>query len=128
MNHLKFIATLLPVLACGYPSLTAADPAPVGAQASPAKPEITGCVVYSESDRSKKRDCLAQARASCAAQAATCELPIGLGLTNNEQIDGDAKSWKKVLVEYRCNQAQLVNGPHTQDDHATMIIGCMVRL
>ena len=67
MNHLKFIATLLPVLACGYPSLTAADPAPVGAQASPAKPEITGCVVYSESDRSKKRDCLAQARASCAA-------------------------------------------------------------
>lgn len=129
MHILKRFLPFIPVLALSYSSIAAADDdASAAAPASPATPEITGCVVYSESDRSKQRDCLAQARASCASQAATCELPIGLGLTNNEPIDGDAKAWKKVLVHYRCNQIQRVNGPHIQDDHATMIISCIGRL
>lgn len=129
MHNLKSLSPFIAMLALGYSSITAAaDGARAAAPASPATPEITGCVVYSESDRTKQRDCLAQARASCASQAATCELPIGLGLTNNESMDGDAKAWKKVLVHYRCNQSQRVNGPHIQDDHATMIISCIGRL
>jgi hypothetical protein len=127
MYKLKSIPTLIPLLA--LIQLTAARAAETGSVPAPqaATPEITACVVYSETDKSKQRDCLSQARASCAAKAATCELPIGLGLTNNEQLDGNAKSWKKVLVHYRCNQTERINGPHIQDDHATMIISCAGR-
>jgi hypothetical protein len=127
MDKLKCILTLVPLLALVHLSMVrAAETGSVPTPQAPT-PEITACVVYSETDRSKQRDCLSQARASCVARAATCELPIGLGLTNNEQLDGNAKSWKKVLVHYRCNQTERVNGPHIQDDHATMIISCAGR-
>jgi len=128
MNRLNCIPTLGGL--CAFLLVSTARPAESGpgGPSQAATPEITACVVYSDTDKSKQRDCLAQARASCSGKASTCELPIGLGLTNNEQLDGNAKSWKKVLVHYRCNQTERVNGPHIQDDHATMIISCAGRL
>lgn len=128
MDKLKCIPTLILPLAFLNASLAPAAEAGSAAMPQAPTPEITACVVYSDTDRSKQQDCLSQARAICAAKEATCELPIGLGLTNNEQLDGNAKSWKKVLVHYRCNQTERVNGPHIQDDHATMLISCAGRL
>jgi hypothetical protein len=123
MNKFSNLAMLVPALTVGFAVIAAAGEPAKG----PPTPEITQCVVYADSNQSKQRDCLSQARASCAAQSPTCELSIGLALTDNEQIDGDPKSWKKVVVHYRCNQSQRTNGPHIQDDHATMIISCLGR-
>ena len=85
--------------------------------------EIVECVVYPEGEPSRTVDCAAKARAACNG-AAACELPIGLSLTDGQQIDHDAKTWKKVRLRYRCEKVEHINGPHNQDDHATMLIGC----
>ena len=99
------------------------------AQSAPPSPppgpviEIVECVVYPEGAPSKTVDCAAKARAACNG-VARCELPIGLSLTDGEQIDHDPKTWKKVRLRYRCEKVEHINGPHNQDDHATMLIGC----
>jgi hypothetical protein len=85
--------------------------------------EIVDCVVYPEGEPSRTVDCAAKARTACNG-AATCELPIGLALTDGQQIDHDARTWKKVRVRYRCEKVEHINGPHNQDDHATMLLGC----
>ncbi len=95
----------------------------VGAQApAPASIEIVSCIVYSETNKKDSFDCSAKARAQCKA-AASCELPIGMALTDGRNI-GDPQSWKKVRVQYRCGSFEHVNGPYNQDDHATMHLSC----
>jgi hypothetical protein len=99
------------------------------AQSAPQPPsqapviEIVDCVVYPEGEPSRTVDCAAKARPVCNG-AASCELPIGLALTDGQQIDHDARTWKKVRVRYRCEKVEHINGPHNQDDHATMLLGC----
>ena len=99
-----------------------AQSAPQGAPPSPVI-EIVECVVYPEGAPSRTVDCAAKARAVCNGTA-MCELPIGLSLTDGQQIDHDPKTWKKVRLRYRCEKVEHINGPHNQDDHATMLIGC----
>jgi hypothetical protein len=127
-NNIRALVALTSFIGASVACAADEPTAPAAPSSQVPAPEIMQCVVYSDSDKSKQRDCLAQARSICVQKAPTCELPIGLGLTNNEQIDGDAKSWKKVLVKYRCNQAERVNGPHIQDDHATMVLSCLGRM
>jgi hypothetical protein len=101
----------------------------LAAQAAPQQPvravviEIVECVVYPEDQPTRSVDCAAKARTVCNG-ATQCELPIGLALTDGRQIDSNARTWKKVRVRYRCDKAEHVNGPHTQDDHATMLLAC----
>jgi hypothetical protein len=85
--------------------------------------EIAECVVYREGMRTQSVDCTEKVRAACNGLV-RCELPIGLGLTDGRQVDGDARTWKKVRVRYRCGKIEHVNGPHNQNDHATMLLGC----
>ena len=86
---------------------------------------ITECSVYSDTDKALHYDCTAKAKESCVASAANrCELPIGLALTGGRDLDGNDDTWEKVVVHYRCGKADRINGPHHQNDHASMILEC----
>lgn len=92
-----------------------------GAKSQPQTINITHCVVYSERNKQLVSDCTAVARHACDGTA-HCELPIGLSLTAGKDID--PKAWKKVRVDYTCGGRAEINGPHYQDDHASMVLGC----
>lgn len=99
----------------------------LGAQQPPAEGglEITECLVYSETDDAKRHDCTTKARELCKSIGrGNCELPIGLVLTGGNDIDGNRDTWEKVRVRFRCGRVERVNGPHHQNDHATMILAC----
>lgn len=85
--------------------------------------EITSCTVFSEQDKSISLDCASEARKSCAGPG-TCELPIGLNLTAGKDLDGNPETWELVSVEFSCNGVARINGPHYQNDHATMTLAC----
>ena len=54
----------------------------------------------------------------------SCELPIGLVLSDGRDIDGNSATWEKVRVTFRCGQIKRVNGPHDQNDHASALLAC----
>ena len=85
--------------------------------------QITGCTVFSERDKSISLDCASEARKSCAGPG-TCELPIGLNLTGGKDPDGNPDTWELVRVEFSCHGIARINGPHYQNDHATMTLAC----
>jgi hypothetical protein len=85
--------------------------------------QITQCAVYSELDKSVQSDCADEARKVCAGLE-SCELPIGMNLTDGTDIDNNSKSWELVKVEYSCGGKTRINGPHYQNDHATMTLSC----
>ena len=122
MHKLSIGFGILGVVMLGGAFDLRAQSAPQGAPPSPVI-EIVECVVYPEGAPSRTVDCAAKARAVCNGTA-MCELPIGLSLTDGQQIDHDPKTWKKVRLRYRCEKVEHINGPHNQDDHATMLIGC----
>ena len=89
---------------------------------------ITGCSVFSDRDKNLRHDCTAKAKSLCSSAAPNrCELPIGLALTDGRDLDGDPNTWEKVVVRYRCGTADRVNGPHDQNDHASMVLECRGR-
>jgi hypothetical protein len=85
--------------------------------------EITSCTVFSELDKNITHDCVNEARKSCAGPG-TCELPIGLNLTQGKDLDGNPDTWELVRVEFKCKGIAHINGPHYQNDHATMTLAC----
>ena len=128
--QLRIISLALTVLATCVTAALAGAPAAsaqTSAQPTPQAPSvsITECTVFSESDANIRHDCTAVAKGLCAKAAANrCELPIGLVLTDGRDLDGNADTWEKVLVRYRCGSADRINGPHHQNDHASMILEC----
>jgi hypothetical protein len=114
------------VLALSYALATQAraeDTKPV--RAPGAQLEIAECVVFSERDSAKRFDCTAKAREVCAAgPAGNCALPIGLALSGGRDLDGNKDTWEKVRVKYRCGRTERINGPHHQNDHATVLLAC----
>jgi hypothetical protein len=84
---------------------------------------IEKCAVYSELDKSKVFDCAENARAACP-EAAICELPIGMNLTNGRDLDDNEQTWELVKVEFSCGTRIKFNGPHYQNNHATMTLAC----
>jgi hypothetical protein len=105
----------------GYPAANA--PAQQRGGASPPVVRIVACVVYPEGDPKQRVDCTQQANATCGGRP-VCELPIGLALTGGREL-GDAHTWKKVRVRYRCGDVEKVDGPHNQSEHATMLLRCI---
>lgn len=87
--------------------------------------EITECVVYRDFEAARRHDCTAKAKELCSNSARSCELPIGLALSGGRDIDGNPQTWEKVRVRYRCGGQQRINGPHHQNDHASMILSCL---
>ena len=85
--------------------------------------EITSCKVFSERDEKLVQDCAAVARKSCPGPG-TCELPIGMNLTGGKDIDANPETWELVKVEFSCKGIAHLNGPHYQNDHATMTLAC----
>ena len=85
--------------------------------------DITACSVYSDRDKSLRQDCVDEARKLCAGQY-FCELPIGLNLTGGRDLDGNENTWELVRVDYSCAGKPHINGPHHQNDHATMTLSC----
>jgi hypothetical protein len=123
-THSRWIPGLLSLAAAI--SLRAEEPsAPAQARPASAPPvvQIVECMVYPEGAPQQKVDCTQRANAVCAGHS-VCELPIGLDLTGGRQL-GEARTWKKVRVRYRCGELDKVNGPHNQSDHATMLLGCV---
>lgn len=84
---------------------------------------IARCSVYSEQDKSIKADCTRHARDLCT-DLYYCELPIGRNLTDGKDIDNNEETWEMVKVDYLCAGKAQVNGPHYQNDHATMSLSC----
>jgi hypothetical protein len=93
-------------------------------RAAPAKLEITECLVYSPTDETRRHDCTAKARELCSGGTGSCELPIGLVLSDGRDLDGNSATWEKVRVTFRCGQIKRVNGPHDQNDHASALLAC----
>ncbi len=83
--------------------------------------DVRECAVYSAQDPAKRFDCLDRARELCNGKP-LCELPIGLALSGGRDID--PRSGKKVKIRLSCGQRVFVQGPHDQDEHATMILVC----
>lgn len=101
--------------------------ASVHSQASQNAPtlQVTQCTVYSEHDLSRTFDCTVKAREVCGKSPVPhCELPIGLSLSGGRDIDGNQGTWEKVRVRYKCGSAERINGPHHQNDHASMVLSC----
>lgn len=92
-----------------------------GAQATVGAIDLRECVIYSAKEPAKRFDCLDRAREICNGKS-LCELPIGLALSDGRDID--PRSGKKVRIRLRCGRRALVQGPHDQDEHATMILAC----
>jgi hypothetical protein len=88
------------------------------------KVEVLECLVYSSVDASKRHDCTAKAREVCNGVGATCELPIGLALSDGKDLDGNAKTWEKVRVTFQCGPLKRVSGPHDQNEHAVAVLAC----
>jgi len=117
-NRSSFYLGILGAVAVACTShLVAQSPAP------PPTIDIVECIVYPEGRATQTTDCAGKARAVCNGTP-HCELPIGFALTDGRQIDGDARTWKKVRVRYRCGKVSHVNGPYNQSDHANMVLGC----
>ena len=95
----------------------AADPA----VPSPTGVAVTDCAVYSETDPARRYDCTQAARERCNGQD-SCELPIGRSLSGGKDID--EASEKKVKLLYNCGGQERMQGPHYQNDHASMILRC----
>lgn len=88
--------------------------------------QIAECSVYSEAAPSRTYDCTAKAQERCGkGQSQQCELPIGLSLTDGRDIDGNKATWEKVRVRYKCGSAVRINGPHHQNEHASIILSCL---
>ena len=85
--------------------------------------EITRCAVWSEQQEGMRHDCSEEARKICSGRA-FCELPIGLNLTGGRDLDSDPDTWELVRVDYSCAGKAHINGPHHQNDHATMTLSC----
>ncbi len=81
--------------------------------------EISRCEVYVGDGADKTQDCQKVAAEVCSNKN-ICELPIGRNLTGGKML----ADWAKVIVEYRCGSATRINGPHHQNDHATMTLTC----
>lgn len=86
---------------------------------------VTECTVSSDTT-TNKFDCTAIARRTCH-DVPKCELPIGYTLTGARDIDGNERTWEKVVVTYRCGAKELVRGPHDQNPHAAMVLSCSAR-
>ena len=114
------------VILCALPfaltSLLAFSPVIDAAEAAPGL-EITSCTVFSEQDESLAHDCASEARKLCPGPG-TCELPIGLNLTEGKDLDNNPDTWELVRVEFSCRDVARINGPHYQNDHATMTLAC----
>lgn len=95
----------------------------VHAQEAPQGLEITSCTVFFEQDKNLTHDCGGEARKICAGPG-TCELPIGLNLTQGKDLDGNPDTWELVTVKFSCRGTARMNGPHYQNDHATMTLAC----
>lgn len=115
VNKRAVMQTLL-YLAVGTLPTAQADPATTGIH-------ITLCSVYSEQAYALQSDCTDQAAHLCSGLD-FCELPIGLNLTDGKDIDNNEASWELVRVEYACAGKPRFNGPHYQNDHATMSLFC----
>ena len=85
--------------------------------------QITQCTVYSERDKSIRYDCTEPAAKACSGLN-FCELPIGMNLTDGKDLDNNKKTWELVKVDYSCSGKPSYNGPHYQNDHATMSLSC----
>ena len=83
---------------------------------------FTRCEVYVQGDPERTRDCKAAADAVCGGKP-YCELPIGGNLSGGAYL----AEWSKVIVEYNCGPVHRINGPHHQNDHATMTLYCAGR-
>ena len=88
--------------------------------------DVVECQVYPVEKPTVTFDCADNLRKSCNASN-TCDVVIGLALTNGRQIDDDPKAWKKVRVRYRCGPAVKVVGPYVQSEHATIRLNCASR-
>lgn len=99
----------------------------VSAQSPPEHPpamiRVTECLVYPEAQPTRTADCTAYVQKVCR-DMTTCELQIGLALTEGRDLDGDPRSWKKVRIRYRCGDVPRVNGPYVQSEHATIRLSC----
>lgn len=91
----------------------------VSAEQSNKAMEISRCEVYVDGKTHQSQDCRKEASQECANKS-LCELPIGRNLTGGKML----ADWAKVIVEYRCGSATRINGPHHQNDHATMTLAC----
>jgi hypothetical protein len=92
------------------------------AQSAAGTIDVRECVVYSVQNPAQRFDCLDRARELCDGKP-LCELPIGLALSGGRDID--PKAAKKVKVLLSCGAHPFVQGPHDQDEHATMILLCL---
>lgn len=113
----RMSAAWLPIL------IIAVGPTAFAEEAPPVAIEITGCAVWSELRGGIRHDCMDEARTICEGKG-FCELPIGLNLTAGRDLDNDPDTWELVRVDYRCGAKALINGPHHQNDHATMTLAC----
>jgi hypothetical protein len=124
----RFVGAVCVALTAGLTALNAGAQTPAEhATSPPLDPasviDILDCVVYPEGKAEPTADCAGKVRTACG-RTAHCSVPIGLALTDGRQIDGDARTWKKVRIHYRCGQQKHVEGPYIQDDHATVILSC----
>jgi len=113
----KTIVTVIMLMAA-YPVAHAAEAAVPAAGL-----EISSCAVFSEHNEKLVHDCLTEARKSCPGPG-TCELPIGMNLTAGKDIDANPETWELVKVTFTCKGIAHLNGPHYQNDHATMTLAC----
>ncbi len=96
-------------------------PGPGKAQAAPSI-SIKSCEVVARRDATKKKDC-AEVAARLCGPAGFCELPIGMMLTDGNDLDPG--NIKLVRVSYMCGERPgRTVGPYDQNDHATITLTC----
>ncbi len=95
----------------------------VHAQPPAVSVKVERCAVYTEQDQDRTFDCTDIARQACPEES-VCELPIGMNLTRGQDLDANEKTWELVKVEYSCGAKFKFNGPHYQNNHATMTLSC----
>jgi len=99
-------------------------PSGIIAQSQPVL-HIEKCIVRADTDKTKTRDCTANAARICNGSS-DCELPIGSNLTDGPWLPkGQTAS---VSVKFSCGGKVFARGPHAQNDHATLILKCSLNV
>jgi len=123
--------SLLPALAAlllGVTSAQAQVDAFVQNQGPAIKIKVTSCVVSSVRDKAIRRDCTKSVSKLCD-NTTRCELPIGLNLTDGEDIDPVGvpmvrRLGKVVTVVFQCGSTTEKRGPNLQNNNAALILAC----
>jgi hypothetical protein len=109
-------------------SLVKAQDAFVQSQSTSQTIKVTSCVVSSVRDKSIQQDCTSKASKACDGTP-SCELPIGLNLTDGKDIDPVGvpmarRLGKVVVVQCQCGKTIEKRGPNPQNNNATLVLAC----